>query len=183
MKVETDRLILRVFQPKDASGLLEYLSTPSVNCFVSEAIHSEAEALAYMSEQHEGMQRIAVCLKEDDAIVGDLFALREGDDTYNVGWNFNKKVEGKGLAYEAAYAMIQDLFDNNCARRIYAYVEIDNQRSQNLCRRLGMRLEGCFKEFISFVNNPDGTPRYEDTCVFAILKKEWKRFDDDKSNL
>ena len=37
-----------------------------------------------------------------------------------------------------------------------------------------MRYEGCLKEFISFVNNPDGTPKYEDTCVYAALKKEWQ---------
>ena len=28
-------------------------------------------------------------------------------------------------------------------------------------------------EFISFVNNPDGSPRYENTVQYAILKKEW----------
>lgn len=33
--------------------------------------------------------------------------------------------------------------------------------------------EGCFKEFVTFVNNPDGSPKYEDTCVYAILEKEW----------
>ena len=22
-------------------------------------------------------------------------------------------------------------------------------------------------------NNPDGSPKYEDTCVYAILEKEW----------
>ena len=38
---------------------------------------------------------------------------------------------------------------------------------------LGMRKEGLFKEFISFVNNPDGTPRYENTLQYAILSKEW----------
>ncbi|RGW94273.1 hypothetical protein DWV41_14795 [Bacteroides stercoris] len=36
-----------------------------------------------------------------------------------------------------------------------------------------MRREGCFKEFVTFVNNPDGSPKYEDTCVYAILEKEW----------
>lgn len=36
-----------------------------------------------------------------------------------------------------------------------------------------MRLEGKFKEFISFVNNADGTPKYENTWQYAILKKEW----------
>ena len=30
-----------------------------------------------------------------------------------------------------------------------------------------------FKEFISFVKNPDGTPHYENTYQYAILKKEW----------
>ena len=43
-----------------------------------------------------------------------------------------------------------------------------------LCERLGMRYEGCMKEFISFVCHPDGTPRYEDTCIYAVLNKEWK---------
>ena len=28
-------------------------------------------------------------------------------------------------------------------------------------------------EFVTFVNNPDGSPKYEDTCVYAILEKEW----------
>ncbi|EOL9958201.1 hypothetical protein IML35_005659, partial [Escherichia coli] len=32
--------------------------------------------------------------------------------------------------------------------------------------------EGCFKEFVSFVNE-DGYRRYDNTCIYAILKKEW----------
>ena len=47
--------------------------------------------------------------------------------------------------------------------------------SQHLCEKLGMRREGVFLEFISFVTNPDGTPRYENTVQYAILKKEWDR--------
>jgi hypothetical protein len=35
-----------------------------------------------------------------------------------------------------------------------------------------MRKEGEFKQFISFIKNPDGTPHYENTFQFAILKKE-----------
>jgi RimJ/RimL family protein N-acetyltransferase len=46
--------------------------------------------------------------------------------------------------------------------------------SQRLCEKLGMRKEGLFVEFVSFVNNPDGTPRYENTMQYAILKKEWR---------
>lgn len=40
--------------------------------------------------------------------------------------------------------------------------------------RLGMRREGLFMEFVSFISNPDGTPKYENTMQNAILKKEWE---------
>lgn len=72
-------------------------------------------------------------------------------------------------AYEAATGLLDYLFHDSGARRIYGFVEDDNLRSKRLCERLGMRHEGCMKEFISFVCHPDGAPRYEDTCIYAIL--------------
>lgn len=74
---------------------------------------------------------------------------------------------------EAAHAFFDYLFKDKGARRIYAYTEDYNKSSQHLCEKLGMRQEGLFKEFISFVKNPDGTPLYENTYQYAILKKEW----------
>ena len=53
------------------------------------------------------------------------------------------------------------------------FTEDYNIPSQRLCERLGMRREGLFMEFVSFINNPDGTPHYENTVQYAILKKEW----------
>ena len=85
----------------------------------------------------------------------------------------NKAYHGKGYAYEAAHAFFDYLFCEKDARRIYAYTEDDNLPSQHLCERLGMRREGMFLEFVSFVSNPDGTPHYENTIQYAILKKEW----------
>ena len=82
--------------------------------------------------------------------------------------------QGKGYAFEAAHAFLDYLFSQKGARRVYAYVEEDNLSSQHLCEKLGMRREGMFVEFVSFVKNPDGTPRYENTCQYAILKKEWR---------
>ena len=77
------------------------------------------------------------------------------------------------FGYEAAHAFFDYLFREKGARRIYAYTEDNNVHSQHLCEKLGMRREGLFMEFISFVKNPDGTPHYENTMQFAILKKEW----------
>ena len=45
--------------------------------------------------------------------------------------------------------------------------------SQHLCEKLGMRREGFFREFVSFVKDANGDPVYENTIQYAILKKEW----------
>lgn len=165
--IETERIIIRNFKQKDAEGLLEYLSNPRVNCFAGDRLCSEEAAWAYMQYSPKDMLRYAVSLKKDDFIIGDVFALRENEDTYNVGWHFNKRFEGKGFACEAAAGLLDYLFREAGARRIYGFVEDDNIRSKRLCERLGMRREGCFKEFVTFVNNPDGSPKYEDTCVLC----------------
>lgn len=110
---------------------------------------------------------IAVCLNASDQLIGEIFFIKEESDTYSIGWNFN----GKGYAKENAYAFINFLFDELNARHIYAYVEDDNIISQKLCERLGFRKEGHFLEFISFVKNADGTPKYENTMHYVILKK------------
>lgn len=117
---------------------------------------------------------LAVCLKQTDELIGTVSGQWEGD-TFSVCWNFLSDYGGKGYAYEAAKAYFDFLFFEMNARRIYAYVEDDNIRSQRLCQKLGMRKEGEFKEFISFVRDANGMPIYENTLQFAILKKEWQQ--------
>ena len=34
-----------------------------------------------------------------------------------------------------------------------------------------------FREFVSFVNDADGNPIYENTYQYAILKMEWEQHD------
>ena len=122
----------------------------------------------------------AVTLKDTGKVIGEFFGEPEGTapgagsaDTFSPCWMLNAAYQGKGFAYEAAKAYFDYLFNEKGIRRIYVYTEDTNVPSRRLCEKLGMRREGLFVEFISFVNNPDGTPRYENTYQYAILKKEW----------
>ena len=94
-------------------------------------------------------------------------------DTFSPCWMLNRAYHGKGYAYEAVHAFFDYLFREKDARRIYTYTEDYNISCQHLCEKLGMRREGLFMEFVSFVNNPDGTPLYENTYQYAILRREW----------
>lgn len=179
MKIETNRLVIRHFIDKDAPGLLDYLSNPRVTCFMDEKLNSLDEAILEVKRRSKNETQFAVCLQETDEIIGDLFAEnsnKEDSATYGVGWHFNKKYEGKGYAREAVTALFDFLFNTKNARRIYAYVEDHNIRSQKLCRSLLMRKEAYFMEFVCFksdLNNEE--EKYENTLVYAILKKEWSR--------
>lgn len=173
-RFETQRLVLRPFESKDAAGLLEILCHPRATCFVDDRLDTIEEAAADVERRGANMLEFAVCLKEQDAIIGVMFAAREDPDCYSVGWQLNARYEGKGYAKEAATAFFDALFTHMGARRVYAYVDEGNRRSQKLCERLCMRREGLFMEYISFVKNEDGTPRYENTCIYAVLKKEWQ---------
>ena len=172
---EIERLTLRSFRMDDTIPYFQLLAHPRVHCFVPDALDTPeqaADAVRTLMHTKDG-SALSVCLKETGTWIGTVFGLWEGD-TFSVCWNFLPEWGGKGYAYEAAFAYVDFLFRQKNARRIYAYVEDDNLPSQRLCRKLGMRQEGLFREFISFVNNPDGTPLYENTLQFALLKKEWR---------
>ncbi|CCJ05622.1 GNAT family N-acetyltransferase [Methylocystis sp. SC2] len=171
--IETDRLILRNFRQGDATDLFAYLRQPRSNCFASLRLADLNAAQAEVEARSSSDEHIAVCLRSSDRLIGDLFCVHEPPDTYSVGWNFNADFGGAGYASEAARALFDCLFKVKRARRLYAYVEEDNIASQRLCERLGMRNEGLFREFVSFVTDDDGAPIFENTMQYAILRKEW----------
>lgn len=104
----------------------------------------------------------------DDRYDFDLYSIQKGDSITLHYPHTSQEKEKKAIAIHNH--SFQERIRKNDS--IY-FVEDDNIRSKRLCERLGMRREGCFKEFVTFVNNPDGSPKYEDTCVYAILEKEW----------
>lgn len=181
--IETERLLLRPFSENDAEDVLEYLREPAVNCFACMKLNSLDEAKAEMKNRvKETEYYLAITLKETGKVIGEIMAYPESTDpnetdspkdTFSPCWMLNAAYWKQGYAYEAARAFFNYLFYEKGARRIYAYTEDYNLSSQRLCEKLGMRREGFFLEFISFVSNPDGTPRYENTIQYAILRKEW----------
>ena len=183
--METTRLILRPFREEDAADVFEYLEKPTVNCFACMKLNSLEEAQAAVKEKMaDGEYCFAIVLKDTGKVIGEIEAHPESSqpdaaenfvkDTFSPCWMLNPAYQGKGYAFEAAHAFFDYLFHQKGARRIYAYTEDYNLSSQNLCRKLGMRQEGMFMEFVSFVNDAEGNPIYENTMQWAILKKEWE---------
>ena len=182
--METERLLLRPFREEDAQDLYEYLKEPMVRCFACMKIDSLDEAKSAALERAKDKEYyFAIVLKENGKVIGEIVAHPESSqpdltenyvkDTFSPCWMLHPDHHGKGYAFEATKAFFDYLFYQKGARRIYAYTEDYNLPSQNLCRKLGMRQEGLFREFVSFVNDEEGNPIYENTMQWAILIKEW----------
>lgn len=183
--IETNRLLLRPFQEGDEQDLFEYLNEPMVHCFVCMKVNTVVEAQkAVLERAKEPQLYFAIVEKVSGKVIGEIDAHPETSrpdaaenmqmDTFSPCWMLNNNYQGKGYAYEAACAFFDYLFQEKGARRIYAYTEDYNRSSQHLCEKLGMRREGLHIEFVTFVNDEEGNPIYENTYQYAILKKEWE---------
>ncbi len=188
--VETKRLLLRPFRESDAADVLEYLSGPLPHCFANLKLDSLDEARAEVVKRGVDTEYcFAIVLKESGKVIGEIDAEpssyeppmlcskspgpKPPPDTFTPSIILNAAYQGCGCAYEATYAFYDYLFMQKGARRIYTYVDDYNARSQHLCEIMGLRREGVFREFFSFVDDAGGNPVYEDTIQYAILKREW----------
>ena len=169
--LESERLILRPFRPEDWADVYEYLHEPMVHCFACMKVDSMEEAAAAVKERQRD-NCFAIVLKDTGKVIGEIDAMQEGSapdktedclDTFSPCWMLHRDYHGKGYAFEAAKLFFDYLFYEKGARRIYAYTEDYNLPSQRLCEKLGMRREGLFMEFVSFVNDAVGKPIYENT--------------------
>lgn len=182
--IETERLLLRPFLPRDAEDVFAYLREPLMNCFACMKLHTLEQARAEVAKRAKETDFLfAIVLKETGKVIGEIDAYPESPapteentplDTFSPCWMLHRDYHGKGYAFEAAQAFFDYLFFQKGARRIYAYTEDYNHSCQHLCEKLGMRREGLFVEFVSFINDAEGNPIYENTLQYAILKKEWE---------
>lgn len=188
-EIETKRLLLRPFRESDAPDVLEYLSGPLPHCFAGLHLDTLEDARAEVLKRAEDTEYcFAIVLKETGKVIGEIDAepsdyrppmLRSREtslpppDTFTPSLILNSSHRGGGYAYEATYALFDYLFTRKGVRRIYSYVDDYNACSQHLCEKLGMRREGLFRSFVSFVDDADGNPVYENTLQYAILKQEW----------
>jgi RimJ/RimL family protein N-acetyltransferase len=70
-----------------------------------------------------------------------LKPLPHGDGEIEIGWHFHPDSWGRGLATEAATALLAWAFDLSLPE-VWAVTRLDNHRSAAVCRKIGMRCLG-----------------------------------------
>ena len=176
--IETPRLTLRPFTLDDFGDLYAYQSRPDVARYLhwdardharvrqaldrqcrETTLHAEGDWLTFAVVWRE----VAVVVSE----VGLKWLSREHRQG-ETGFVFNPDYHGRGLATEAAEAMLTLGFDNMGWHRITGSCDARNHPSARLMERIGMRREA------HFIHNQIVKGEWAEELVYAILDHEWK---------
>lgn len=102
-------------------------------------------------------------------VIGDIMlrADRVEHGQLEIGWVVHPDFQGRGLAREAADAVLGVAFETLRAHRVHALLDARNAASAGLCERLGMRREATILE----EEYNDG--EWQDTAMYGLLHREW----------
>lgn len=150
--VETDRLVLRGWREDDTEPLSRLLEDPDVMRFYpplqrparDEAWRDIATMLGHWALRGYGLW--AVDLKETGEFVGRIgLYYPEGWPGLEVGWFLDSHHWGKGLATEGGRASLEHAWRQLDADHVVSVIGRDNLASVRVAEKLGMRVEGTFR--------------------------------------
>ncbi len=173
-RFSSERLVIRIFQPSDWKDLYDYLSDEEVVYFEPYEPFSKAQAMEEAINRSQNDYFYAVCLRNNQKLVGNLYLAPSDFNTWELGYVFNRHYQRQGYATEGVRALLEYAFNKLGVRRIIAMCNPENERSWKLLERVGMRREGKFIKNIYFKEDDEGNPIWLDTYEYAILKEEWK---------
>ena len=179
MRIETERLVLRSYEPEDAPRVLEILSHPDVYPWLDDPPHRPMADLAAAQSWIERSRAreasggfdlfLAVEVRASGRVAGTVLitpAIRkDGTDhgEHELGWHLHPDSWGRGYATEAARAMLDHVFAAGLPD-VWVGMLVDNLASRAVAERLELPFQGIL---------PD--PWYEgDSPLFHVTSEEWR---------
>jgi len=141
-RLETERLILRGWEPEDFEALAAIHGDSDVMTFLG-GVQEPNDAWRALSSLAghwvlRGYGKWAVERKADGAMMGRVGLINpEGWPGLELGWTLGKQYWGQGYATEAAQAAMNFGFLTRPVDRLISCIDPDNSASQAVARRLG----------------------------------------------
>lgn len=176
--IGTERLVLRDFEEADWKLVHDYASDPEVVRYmpwgpntVEDTKNFIRRAIAYPQEQPRRSYSLAVVLASQNVLIGGcgIYVSNPDEREGYIGYVFNRNYWRQGYATETAKALLTFGFNQLNLHRIFATCDPANTASARVLEKIGMQLEGHFREH-KWVKG-----RWVDSLQYAILDHEWKQ--------
>ena len=181
MKVyETERLIIRNFQPTDWQGIQELASNKQTSK-ASRFDHAWPTDVAGCRNLAEFFSKDdsywAICLKKENALIGFIGFNGVDGGALDFGHLFHTEHSSLEITTEAIRRMIQYVFDElDGVERIVTHNAADWKGQNEPLQNLGMKKTG--EGMASFSSSDDGTPNEFLAYTFEVTKEEWSKHDE-----
>lgn len=180
--LKTERLIMRLAEPKDAEAIYSYRSDFHANRYQGWFPASVEEVRDYLNNMPQTMDFADICyqfaliLADENSLIGDMGIIFTNHNKMQaeIGCTLHKDQQGKGYAAEALKAMADYLFGTLKKHRIIASVDPENSSSIRLIERLKFRKEAHFRESY-FLHG-----EWRDDIIYAMLRTDWLNDEDRK---
>ena len=175
LPLRTERLVLRRFEAEDLTAYHSYHSLPETARFLPGEAKSYTQSMAsvgkyanFVFEKEEDWICLAIEAADSPGLLGEVvLKWLPGCGQAEIGWSLAPAARGRGIAAEAAGALLKLGFEALGFHRIDAKLDALNTASAALCGRLGMRLES------SQVDKWHYKGQWATEVIYAILEHEW----------
>jgi [ribosomal protein S5]-alanine N-acetyltransferase len=168
-RVRTDRLLLRRFDPEDDyEAVHAYASDAEVTRYMDWGPNTPGMTRSFLASTADGPQHdweYAIEEVASGALVGGVGIHLMSADRADIGYCLARHAWGRGIATEAASALLRHAFDIG-VHRVQAGCHPDNAASIRVLTKLGMRLEGRMRECVRV------REEWQDQLVFAVLRSD-----------
>jgi [ribosomal protein S5]-alanine N-acetyltransferase len=176
--METERLIIRNFQPADAEALRIMIvqKEESPYAIYDSPWPTTEEEIQGITDWFASEDRfLAVCLKDSGELIGFIALSRaEGESavSFDLGYCFNSDYHRMGYATEVCRTVIDYAFSTLKADQITCGTAAENIPSIRLLERLGLKKIG--EGPASFRQTEEGQPITFTGCAFVLSKEDWR---------
>ena len=149
MILETERLILRRWEERDAERLYEYAKDPDVGPIAGWPPHqSVEESRGVIQNVLNGKEAYAICLKKDNQAIGTIELklngatdLTDREDECELGYWIGKPFWGQGIMPEAAKEMLRHAFEDIAMTKVWCGYYEGNTKSKRVQEKVGFRYQ------------------------------------------
>ena len=174
-RIETERLVLRRFEPDDAEAMYKnWASDPEVTKFLTWPPHKSVDITRklidmWVSEYSQpDSYSWVIVLKEINEPIGSIAVVKldEATSTAQIGYCLGREWWHRGIMTEALGAVIDFAFDEIGANRVEAVHDPNNPNSGKVMLKCGMKYEGTLRQ--ASVNNQG----IVDSAYYSILRSD-----------
>ena len=148
VRLQSERLILRMFREDDLEQYAKFCADPEVMRYLGGKIFTRMETWRQMAfligHWHlRGYGHWAVEEKASGDLIGRIgFLNPEGWPGFEIGWTLGREYWGKGYAIEGARRALEYAFTELDRDHVISLIHPENRASIRVAERLGERLEG-----------------------------------------